>query len=90
MKGFNILIKSVLVLLIVVSFVQLVNSADKLTEMLDVYAELRKKVDEMQQTVEQMENELDREVDKDYIVEIAREHGYRFPGEIIINNDLPK
>ncbi len=90
MKKLNNFIKLALVLLIVVSFVQVVNSADKLTDLIDSVARQRQELDEKKKELEDLNAELDREVDEEYIIDIARENGYRFPNEIIINNDLPK
>ncbi len=90
MKKTNIIIRSALILLIAVLFVKVVDSADKLTDTIDSTNELRSELEEKKQTVQELKNSLDEPVDRDYIIQIAWENGYRMPGEIIFNNDLPK
>ncbi len=90
MKKANVFIKFALVVLIVLSFVRIVDSSDKLVQAIDTAEEVQKVLDEKKQTVDRLKIKLDREVDREYIIEIARENGYRLPEEIIFNNDLPK
>ncbi len=90
MTKIDLIIKCTLVALCIVLFIGIVEAADKLTDTLDRTEELEQEMQEKMQDVDELKNELEREVDSDYIIDIARENGYRSPDEIIINNDLPK
>ena len=55
----------------------------------DQKKELKQQVDDLRYTNEELQNELNAEIDEDYMIKIAREKlDYHMPDEIIYYNDL--
>ena len=55
----------------------------------DQKKELKQQVDDLRYSNEELQNELDEEIDEDYMIKVAREKlDYHMPDEIIYYNDL--
>ena len=55
----------------------------------DQRKELKQQVDDLKYRNEELQNELDEEIDEDYMIKVAREKlDYHMPDEIIYYNDL--
>ncbi len=83
----NIAVTIAVIVIIVLSIYLLINLRVRVNEQLESIESFGKLLDEQREKVAKLQYELDRPIDDEYIIEIAREKlNYHLPNEIIFYN----
>ncbi len=90
-SGSSIFLKIAIVLLMVFSIIMILNLQQQFSELEKKHGELRVQVDAYEERIAELQYELDRPFDNEYIIEIARKKlNYHLPDEIIFENNANK
>jgi len=80
----NIFLVLIMVILLVTVMYMLVTTRVELNSLLEEKAELEQTIEDYSDRVDELEYELEKEIDDEYIIKIARERlGLHLPGEKI-------
>ena len=80
----NIFLVLIMVILLVTVMYMLVTTRVELNSLLEEKAELEQTIEDYSDRVDELEYQLDKEIDDEYIIKIARERlGLHLPGEKI-------
>lgn len=85
----SIFVKLALILIVIIMIVLSVNLLMKYGELLDRKAEIQTQIRNSQDSVEELEYQLESPMNKDYIVRVAREKlGLMLPEEVVYYSDI--
>ena len=86
-SGSSFFLKIAIVLLMVFSIIMILNLQQQFSELEKKHIELEAQVDAYKERIAELQYELDRPFDNEYIIEIARKKlNYHLPDEIIFEN----
>ena len=86
-NGSSFFLKIAIVLFMVFSIVMILKLQQEFSELEKKHADLKVQIDEYEERIAELQYELDRPFDNEYIVEIARKKlNYHLPDEIIFEN----
>ncbi len=90
-KRFNFFAKLAILAFFVLCVVTFTGQRLTYSSLQEKEAQLVRQKSDIERELEQIQDELDRPFDEDYIKDVAREKlGYHMPNEIIFYNDLTK
>ena len=86
-SGSSFFLKIAIVLFMVFSIVMIVKLQQDFSELEVKHKQLKEQIDDYQERIAELQYELDRPLDNEYIIEIARKKlNYHLPDEIIFEN----
>ena len=90
-NGSSFFLKIAIVLFMVFSIVMILQLQQEFTELEKKHERLKVQIDEYEERIAELQYELDRPFDNEYIIEIARKKlNYHLPDEIIFENQKNK
>ncbi len=90
-NGSSFFLKIAIVLFMVFSIVMILQLQQEFAELEKKHAQLKVQIDEYEERIAELQYELDRPFDNEYIIDIARKKlNYHLPDEIIFENQKNK
>ena len=90
-NGSSFFLKIAIVLFMVFSIVMILQLQQEFSELEKKHEQLKVQIDEYEERIAELQYELDRPFDNEYIIEIARKKlNYHLPDEIIFENQKNK
>lgn len=90
-NGSSFFLKIAIVLFMIFSIVMILQLQQEFSELEEKHEQLKVQIDEYEERIAELQYELDRPFDNEYIIEIARKKlNYHLPDEIIFENQKNK